>query len=569
MAENENSAEQYAHLPDHPGEPFLRIVGNTIGSPRSPGDPCHWGLGFHVVFPNSPRPARIVRARIREQQDGPVVREQADVFYPKGPCVSQIDLFDSRVYVDREVPDVLDVSGLPPGDYWAEAELYDEGDTECGRDGLPFRVGPPPVLRNRIELVSNLWRTPGPPSRYLAGQAYSGDIDGDGVNEYVHVVCAVHMAAYRENGELLWRYDDPDGARGYGSSAMVWDVDGDGVAEIVCARGAFGNVRLCVIDGATGRVRKEIEYPLINRLEPVDPADPSLSSKLFEQGHLIRVVEDLHMIGGYVRPANFRGRSRGEDILLQAGEQNCVTMVALTSELEELWRYRCENGRAGHIPDIGDVDGDGCDELALGTELIDHDGTRIWELPFEAFAAPWEDDHVDMSAIGDLDGDGKVEIAYSSRLVVEAESGRRRWIDPTWHGQTVRVGKLRNDVPGLQIAFNDREYRHSRHFIHGSWMDVRDADGNRLWDRRFQSMHPFQFVDWLNDGTLQVAICSDLQRFAPQPNLQIFDGYGRLVDVIPSVTDPHETPERSIPGQLIQHPYAPFPRGSIDVYARG
>ena len=130
-------------------------------------------------------------------------------------------------------------------------------------------------------------------------------------------------------------------------------------------------------------------------------------------------------------------------------------------------------------------------------------------------------------------------------------------------------GNSRNILPGQQIAFNDREYRHSGHFIHGAWMDIRDAEGNRLWDRRFQSMHPFQLIDWLEDGTLQVAVCSDLQRHAPQPNLQIFDGHGSLVDVVPTVSDPRGAPERSIPGRLLQHPYAPFPHGHILVFERG
>jgi len=263
--------------------------------------------------------------------------------------------------------------------------------------------------------------------------------------------------------------------------------------------------------------------------------------------------------------------------MLQVGEQNCVTIVALDSDLNTLWHHRCENGRAGHDPGLLDADGDGCDELALGTCLLDHDGTVLWELAFESFAAPWEDDHIDESAGADLEGNGRMQIAYSSRLVVDALTGKRLWIDPTWHGQEVKVGKLRDDVPGLQLVFVDREYRHltqrfkASHFIRGAWLQVRTARGELLWDRRFMSMHGCQILHWLNDGLAQVCIASDLQRYAPHPNLQIFDGHGVLMDVLPAVAGHHEQDVRGLvpPGLIVQHPCAPHPHGEIMVYTCG
>lgn len=114
-------------------------------------------------------------------------------------------------------------------------------------------------------------------------------------------------------------------------------------------------------------------------------------------------------IGGYIYPADFRGRKARQDILLQVGEQNCVTLVALTEDLEPLWEYRCANGKGGHCPGIFDSDGDGRDKVAIGTSLLDHDGKVLWDLPFESFAAPWEDDHVDEGNGGDFNGDGKAD----------------------------------------------------------------------------------------------------------------------------------------------------------------
>jgi hypothetical protein len=164
-----------------------------------------------------------------------------------------------------------------------------------------------------------------------------------------------------------------------------------------------------------------------------------------------------------------------------------------------------------------------------------------------------------------------VEIAYSSRLVVDALTGTRRWIDPTWHGQQVEVARLRDDVPGLQLVFADREYRHSRHFIHGEWHDIRDSGGRRLWDRRFMGMQQVQVVDWLGNGLRQITSSPDLQRYAPNPNLQVFDGWGTLMDVVPTVA-PHCDEYRYgqiPPGMLVQHPSFPHPHGEILVFESG
>ena len=568
---SEQNAEQYAHLSDHPDQPFLRMVGVSTRRAQNVGDRCPWGLAFHVIFPESPRPRRVVRARILSRATGETVEALPDATYPEGPCVPHTELYDQRVLVDREFVDVYEASRLPEGQYRAEGELLDGAGAVCCRDGLNFDVGPLSYLKARIDLAFDGWKEPPERAHYLAGFVLTGDVDGDGEAEYVHIAGSMHAAAYRGNGELLWRYDDPEGVLAYSIHSSLWDFDGDARSELVCPRGRFGELKLCMLEGATGRVIREIEYPLINQLEPVPFDAPDLWPRLRETGHTIRVVGNQHMLGGYVRAANFRGLDGRRDIMLQVGEQNCVAIVALTDEFETLWEHRCENGRGGHCTGFFDVDGDGCDEVAIGTCLLDHDGTVMWELPFESFAAPWEDDHVDESNMGDFDGDGRVEIVYSSRLVVDALTGERRWIDPTWHGQQAEVAKLRDDVPGLQLVFADREYRHSRHMMHGEWHDVRDSQGNRLWDRRFMGMQQVQIVDWLGNGLKQITSPSDLQRHAPNPSLQVFDGWGTLVDVVPTIA-PHydEYLHGQVPaGELVQHPCTPCPHGEILVFRSG
>jgi len=567
-----DDAERYANLPEHPEEPFLRIVGVSFARPREAGKPCPWGLAFHVVFPHSPRPRRVARAEIHSKDGGQVVVRLPDAVYPQGPCVSHIELYDSRVMVDNEYGDVFDVHTLPHGLYTAKADLIDEHGDVCQRDELDFEVANLPILAHSIELDWDGWKLPPERARHLSGEAHVGDVDGDGEVEYIHIIGARHLSVYRANGDQMWRYDDPEGIRCNESGICAWDFNADGKAEILHVRGAYGSLRLCLIEGATGRVIREIEYPLANTIEPVPNEAPDRGRRIWETGVTVLLVDGEHVLfGGNAWPSDFRGLGVPRDILLQVGASNRVTLFALSEDLELLWSYWCEDGYAGHEPAVCDTDGDGRDEVAVGTSLLDHDGTVLWSLPFESFAAPWEDDHIDVSSAADINEDGRAEIAYSSRLVVEAETGKRLWIDPTWHGQDVHIGKMRDDVPGLQILFGDREYRHSKHFIHGEWTDVRDAWGNRLWGRRFMSMHGPQMINWLPNDLSQVTVSPDLQRNAPNPSLQIFDGHGVLVDVLPSLSafDEMRT-RRTVPrGYHVQHPYLVIPHGEILVYRCG
>jgi len=187
------------------------------------------------------------------------------------------------------------------------------------------------------------------------------------------------------------------------------------------------------------------------------------------------------------------------------------------------------------------------------------------------FSAPWEDDHIDESSGGDFDGDGRLDIAYSSRLMVDASTGKRLWIDPTWHGQQVETGRLRDDIPGVQLVFVDREYRHSRNMLHGEWIDVRDGKGTRLWDRRFMGLHQAQIIDWLGNGLKQVTFSPDFKRDEPNPSLQIFDGWGTLVDVLPSVAWNYDEYRHGLvpAGELVQHPCIAHPHGEILVFQSG
>ena len=564
--------EKDAHLPPHVEQPFLRIVGVCTKQPEKPGDCIEWGLAFHVLFPDEFRPYREVRAEIINKATGEAVDTYHEEYLP-GRCLDHRTFYNERYITDNEFPFVYSIKHLEEGLYKAQAKLLDGHGKICFEDTIEFKKRPLPILKHRIYLSESK-----ADALKFAGNALAGDFDGDGQCEYVNEKGAAHLSVYRSNGEKLWEYNDAETPFSReGSTTNVWDVNGDGKDEILCYRGIPPNLRLCVLDGITGAVLSEIPYPVINeklditkaglleqdhssiferyptlRAKQKSPADeererwrkkcaallrenriytPKELDELTRQ-ELVR-VSATGRIPSYLIPANFRGKGRGRDILVKVGEQNCCVFVALTDELEVLWRYHDVTGRCGHQADVGDIDGDGLDEVAFGTTLLDHDGKVLWINDFAKYHAPWEDDHIDEARIADVDGSGRPDVVYSCRVVVDGRTGKQKWIIPTWHGQQTFVGNFVDDLPGNQILFGDREYRKSGAMMHGTLFECRDGQGSEIWQRRFSSMHPMNVLNWLPNGRTQAIIQANLARYPVKPNSQIFDDRGVLVDVLP------------------------------------
>ncbi|MDR3196601.1 MAG: hypothetical protein LBU34_01925, partial [Planctomycetaceae bacterium] len=233
------------------------------------------------------------------------------------------------------------------------------------------------------------------------------DLDGDSrldyvikspnanIDPYIHYWKAspgtFRLQAYNADGRFLWEKD-----LGWGIEQGIWyspyivaDLDGDGCAEVavktapegadprnVTGRVYSGAEYLSILDGQTGRERTKIDWTERNGL-----------------GYNLSCRNQLCV-------AYLDGKTPA--IIVLRGTYTRMVAIAYQFQndtLEELWRFNnCWQrelwGQGAHTTHAVDLDGDGCDEVILGSTVLDDDGTVLWCTKLG---------HPDHVYIGDLD----------------------------------------------------------------------------------------------------------------------------------------------------------------------
>lgn len=245
---------------------------------------------------------------------------------------------------------------------------------------------------------------------YQANDASVGDVDGDGEYEIIlkwdpsnahdnahdGYTGNVYIDCYKLSGEHLWRIDLGRNIRAgaHYTQFMVYDLDGDNRAEIVMKTGdgttdgtgkvigdgeadhrnsvgriLTGPEYLTIFEGATGKALQTIDYiPGRGDLQAwgdtrANRSDRFLAAVAYLDGEYPSVV----MCRGYY--------TRTVLAAFDWREGKLTSRWVFDSNMPGNEAYA---GQGNHNLRVGDVDGDGCDEIVYGSCTIDNDGNGLY-----------------------------------------------------------------------------------------------------------------------------------------------------------------------------------------------
>lgn len=245
---------------------------------------------------------------------------------------------------------------------------------------------------------------------YAPNDASIGDVDGDGEYEIIlkwdpsnahdnshdGYTGEVYFDCYKLNGQHLWRINLGRNIRAgaHYTQFMVFDFDGDGKAEVVMktadgtvdgkekvigdAQADYRNEQgriltgpeyLTVFNGLTGEAMQTIDYvPERGNLMDWGDNRGNRSDRFLA---CVAYLDGIH-------PSVVMCRGYYTRTVLAAYDWN-------GKELKERWIFDsnhpgCEDyaGQGNHNLRVGDVDGDGCDEIIYGSCAIDHNGKGLY-----------------------------------------------------------------------------------------------------------------------------------------------------------------------------------------------
>jgi rhamnogalacturonan endolyase len=379
-----------------------------------------------------------------------------------------------------------------------------------------------------------------------------GDLDGDGVYEFVikqpdfntdpyqhpgywkPSTTTYKLEAYRLDGTMMWRYD-----MGWSIEAGIWyspwivyDVDGDGKAEVYCKAGegdprdekglvTTGPEFLVKLDGQTGQVVAKTEWLSRDRFP--------------EYNYYCRNFLTVAYLDGK-RPS----------LIMQRGTYNLIKTKAIDKDFNQIWYWESPqekskyDGQGSHGLVTADIDQDSRDELVIGAAVLDDNGKGLWTL---------EMGHPDMCYVADIDPNNPgLEIFYGieNRLesdgicVVDAKTGRKLWAHkkPTRHihGQGM-AGDILAQFPGMEVYAGERD-------LEERWLY--SATGQLIEFRKKGDLSP-RPVWWDADPQKEVVLSEAIGNWGGEAIQQV---EGRVVAVVDCLGDHREEVITALKGEL-------------------
>jgi rhamnogalacturonan endolyase len=228
-----------------------------------------------------------------------------------------------------------------------------------------------------------------------------GDLDGDGTYDFVvkHPAGSVDPGrqipsrdTYKidgyngRSGAFMWRLD-----LGWNINHGIWfspmvvrDLDGDGKAEVALRTAPYAATREQAIDGGKGFVLDGPEYLAVYAGltgQEVTKVDWIERGKSTDWADHTGNRSSRHMLG----VAYLDGKT--PSLLVVRGTYGLMKVDAWSfrdRSLRKIWRWTNErapfkyHGQGQHSIKVGDIDGDGFDEILNGSIAIDHDGRTLW-----------------------------------------------------------------------------------------------------------------------------------------------------------------------------------------------
>lgn len=355
------------------------------------------------------------------------------------------------------------------------------------------------------QLIQNYLNIPlRTPKGYIPGDVSVGDLDGDGSYELiVHQTGIAHdnahngitsepiFQAYKLDGTFLWEINLGKNIRegAHYTQFMVYDIDNDGRAELVCK----------TADGTIDGIGKVIGDPLADWRDTVSTSRnygrilvgpefltvfDGLTGEALSTVDYLPGREDLRSWGD-------RNGNRGDRYLAAVayldGENPSVIMTRGYYERTALaaWDFRDKklvsrwifdtkvrnhpySGQGYHSLSVADVDQDGRDEIVFGSMVIDDDGNGLYSTGLG---------HGDALHVSDLDPDRPgLEIFGIHEL-----KGGRKGIGVTLldakNGEIIFKNAIDQDVPRGVAGNIDPSHRGAYLWWLGS-KDMYDTKGN-------------------------------------------------------------------------------------------
>jgi rhamnogalacturonan endolyase len=348
---------------------------------------------------------------------------------------------------------------------------------------------------------------------YVAQKVAVADLDGDGRYELVikqpdfntdpysapgywkKSEDTYKLEAYTLDGKLLWRHD-----MGWSIEEGIWyspyiayDLDGDGKAEVYC-KGGEGDPRdpdgrvstgpewLLKIDGVTGKVVRKI--PWISR------------DGLGDYNYFCRNQMCIAYLDG-----------KHPYLVLERGTYKKIKLEAYDGQLNLVWKWDSGDekekydSQGSHTLHAADVNGDGCDELVVGSCVVDHNGKGLWTLGIG---------HPDACYVGKIDpalpglqifyGIEPKQKSGAVRLVAAA-TGKTLWAneEPTTHVHSQGMcGRILAEYPGQQCYAGEKD---------GSQYWLYSAQGKRIGSESIGGLATWDL--WWDDDDLKEVILKD------------------------------------------------------------